>query len=105
MPRPQSDQRLERVLDHEPPHGSNRNGRTRNTFVDPAFVPREPGMASLFTDDSRRLRTTWRFAIFGCGFLAIQIVVGILVVVGLVIYMAATGTSLDALARNPRMLD
>jgi membrane protease YdiL (CAAX protease family) len=62
-------------------------------------------MASFFLDDTRRTRTVWRFAIFGCGFLAIQIVVGILMVVGLVVYLAATGTSLDALTRNPRMFE
>ena len=62
-------------------------------------------MASFFLDDTRRMRTAWRFAIFGCGFLAIQIVVGILVVVGLVVYLAAKGSSPDALIKNPRVLD
>jgi membrane protease YdiL (CAAX protease family) len=62
-------------------------------------------MASFFLDDTRRMRTVWRFAIFGCGFFAIQIVVGILLVVGLVVYLAATGTSLDGLTRNPRVLE
>src|SRR5262249_59886397 len=63
---------------------------TRSSFPDRSA---EPGMASFFLDDARRMRTAWRFAIFGCGFLAIQIVVGILMVVGLGVYLAASGTS------------
>jgi membrane protease YdiL (CAAX protease family) len=62
-------------------------------------------MASFFLDETRRMRAAWRFAIFGCGFLAIQIVVGILVLIGLVVYLAAKGTSLETLTRNPFVLE
>jgi hypothetical protein len=62
-------------------------------------------MESFFLDETRRLRTVWRFAIFGFGFLAIQIGLTIVLGIGLVIYLVAKGTSLDAFVRNPNLIE
>ncbi len=48
-------------------------------------------MESLFLDGSGRLRTVWRFIIFGAGFLVIQLAVGLLGLLGLGIYFSAQG--------------
>jgi membrane protease YdiL (CAAX protease family) len=60
---------------------------------------------SFFLDETRRLRTVWRFAIFGCGFIVVQVAVGIAVAAGLAIYLVAMGASLDALMRDTRARD
>ncbi|MGE5190894.1 MAG: lysostaphin resistance A-like protein [Deltaproteobacteria bacterium] len=62
-------------------------------------------MESLFVDDTGRLRTAWRFAIFGAGFLAIQIALGIVSVIGIAVYLAATGTPADSLTSGLRRVD
>jgi membrane protease YdiL (CAAX protease family) len=62
-------------------------------------------MASFFLDETGRLRTVWRFAIFGTGFLAIQIGIGIVSAIGVLIYLVATGTSLNSFASNLQVLE
>jgi hypothetical protein len=62
-------------------------------------------MASFFLDETRRLRTVWRFAIFGFGFLAVQIGLGIVLGIGLLIYLVMTDTSLNSFVGNPRLIE
>ena len=62
-------------------------------------------MKSFFLDETRRLRTAWRLAIFGSGFVMVQLGIGIASVICLAIYLAATGSSLNSLAKDPRFLD
>ncbi len=62
-------------------------------------------MESLFLDETGRMRTAWRFTIFGFGFLALEIGIAIVLLIGLVVYLVATGTSPDALASNPKIFE
>ena len=50
-------------------------------------------MQSLFIDEARRLRTFWRFAVFGGGFLAIQLAIGVVGGLGMILYFLANGKS------------
>lgn len=51
--------------------------------------------SKLFLDRTRRLRTVWRFLIFGVGFVIVELVVGILTGIALAVYLLATGDSLE----------
>jgi membrane protease YdiL (CAAX protease family) len=55
-------------------------------------------MGSLFLDDTRRLRTIWRFAVFGSGFMSVQTIVGLAGLVGLGLYYSAQGKSANEIA-------
>lgn len=46
---------------------------------------------SIFQDSSGRLRTFWRFALFGIGMAAVQIAIGLFAFAGLLIYLAMIG--------------
>jgi uncharacterized protein len=52
-------------------------------------------VAAFFLDPTGRLRTVWRFLIFGFGFLFVQIVLAIPLAIGFVVYLIATGKSLN----------
>ena len=58
--------------------------------------------AVIFLDQERRLRTFWRFAIFGCGFLAIYVGVSIAVGLGFIAYKLSSDP--DFLNRNPNQV-
>jgi membrane protease YdiL (CAAX protease family) len=62
-------------------------------------------MASFFLDETGRLRTFWRFAIFGAGFFTIQIGVGIMASIAVLVYLVATGTPLNSFANNFQVLN
>jgi membrane protease YdiL (CAAX protease family) len=62
-------------------------------------------MGRVFVDETGRTRTVWRFIIFGMGYLAVQTVLGIVVVVGLFGYLAATKTDFEAFFRSGKFLD
>jgi hypothetical protein len=62
-------------------------------------------MTWLFLDETRRLRTCWRFVLFGFGFLFVQIVVSLVVGVGFVVYLIATGDSPNGLLVDPKLLE
>jgi membrane protease YdiL (CAAX protease family) len=47
-------------------------------------------LLAIFLDQERRLRTVWRFIIYGIGFVAIAIFVQIVIAIGLVIYYLAS---------------
>ena len=59
-------------------------------------------MAAFFCDQSGRLRTVWRFLIFGFGFLVVQIGVNIALLIGIVVYLLAVGESLDSFDFSPQ---
>lgn len=46
----------------------------------------------LFFDATRRLRTFWRFVIFGAGFVGVQVIASVVVGVGLVAYLLVNGS-------------
>ncbi len=57
--------------------------------ADPDIVPAElVAKSSIFLDPSRRMRTVWRFLIFGVGFVVVNVVVSMIVGIGLVVYVA-----------------
>jgi membrane protease YdiL (CAAX protease family) len=62
-------------------------------------------MAAFFFDQSGRLRTVWRFTIFGFGFLIVQLGLGIVLGIGLVVFLLATGKSLNSLDITPQSIE
>jgi membrane protease YdiL (CAAX protease family) len=62
-------------------------------------------MAAFFCDQSGRLRTVWRFLIFGFGFLVVQIGVGVALGIGLVVFLLATGKTLNSLDISPQSIE
>jgi membrane protease YdiL (CAAX protease family) len=57
--------------------------------------PRPQMLSRLFLDDSGRLRTVWRFAIFGAGFVGITFGVNIAVGIGYAIYLLSATRTLN----------
>ncbi|MBS0263546.1 MAG: hypothetical protein JSS02_16515, partial [Planctomycetes bacterium] len=55
-------------------------------------------MATFFLDPSGRLRTVWRFLIFGIGFLLVQIAVGVGIVAVVLVYTLALGKPFEGLS-------
>jgi len=62
-------------------------------------------MEAFFLDPTGRLRTFWRFGIFGFGFLAVQIAVGLVAGLAFVGYLIATDTPLNSVLGNPKLLE
>lgn len=62
-------------------------------------------VAAFFCDQSGRLRTVWRFLIFGFGFLVVQIGVNIALLIGIVVFLLATGKSLNSLDISPQSVE
>jgi membrane protease YdiL (CAAX protease family) len=62
-------------------------------------------MEALFLDAAGRLRTFWRFCIFGFGFLAVQIAVAIVGGLAFVGYLLATDRDLKEFAGDPKALE
>lgn len=58
---------------------------------------------SIFLDSTGRLRTFWRFAIFGMGMVAVHIAVGLFAFAGLLIYLAMVGKMPNF--GNPAVID
>jgi membrane protease YdiL (CAAX protease family) len=62
-------------------------------------------MASFFLDKSGRLRTAWRFAVFLLGFLLVQLGVGLMLVIGVLVFLFAAGKQLSSLNLNPDSIE
>jgi membrane protease YdiL (CAAX protease family) len=58
-----------------------------------------------FLDETQRLRTLWRFVSFGFGFLAVQIGISLVLAVGFVIYLVATGNTPKFSLTDPRSIE
>lgn len=52
-------------------------------------------IADLFLDESRRLRTVWRFLIFGASLMAVWLTICLVVAAGLAEFLKGTGRALD----------
>lgn len=62
-------------------------------------------MDRFFLDETGRLRTFWRFCIFGFGFLAVQIAVAIVGGLAFAGYLIATDTPLNSVVGNSKWLE
>lgn len=62
-------------------------------------------MAAFFFDHSGRLRTAWRFVIFGFGFLIVQLGLGIVLGIGILVVLLASGKSLNSLNMSPQAIE
>src|SRR5262245_31046942 len=62
-------------------------------------------MRTFFADETGRTRTVWRFIIFGMGYLAVQTLLGMVVLVGLVAYLAVTKTDFESFFGSGKFLD
>lgn len=62
-------------------------------------------MSAFFLDETGRLRTVWRFGLFGIGFVIVQVVATIAVALGFLGYLAISGQPVDSLFTNPRGIE
>ncbi len=60
---------------------------------------------NFFLDETRRLRTFWRFLLFGIGFIVVEVATTVIALVLLILYMNAVGRRLDLLNIEAYMVE